>query len=141
MDEDDLDAVDVDGDTSIDGVADLDDDATADDADDDPDSTGDVIAEAASKKKATKPGDDDSMDLDEDHHPDDVEEPLDVVLRERTATPEDSDDDLDEETSGSDGNRRITPRGSDEFLCSSCFLVLPRNQLADEKQQLCRDCV
>jgi Domain of unknown function (DUF4193) len=32
------------------------------------------------------------------------------------------------------------PRRPGEFLCSSCFLVLPRNQLADKERMLCRDC-
>jgi hypothetical protein len=32
------------------------------------------------------------------------------------------------------------PRRPGEFLCASCFLVLPRSQLADAKRMLCRDC-
>lgn len=89
--------------------------------------------------------DDEIVDLDEELHPDDVEEPLDVLLQERTAsgTLEDDDDVEDEEVETDDrgeGTTRILPRRSDEFLCSSCFLVLPRTQLADEAKMVCRDC-
>ncbi len=89
---------------------------------------------------------DDVVDLDDEQHPDDVEEPLDVLLAERTASErleEDEvtplDEDVDSDGRG-EGPTRIAPRRADEFLCSSCFLVLPRNQLADEKKLLCRDC-
>jgi hypothetical protein len=87
--------------------------------------------------------DDDVVDLDEELHPDDVEEALDVVLRERTAAAglEDEDDEEAEPDDRGEGGTKIVPRKPGEFLCSSCFLVLPRNQLADEAQMLCRDCV
>ncbi|HEX9506304.1 MAG TPA: DUF4193 family protein [Acidimicrobiia bacterium] len=90
--------------------------------------------------------DDDVVDLDEELHPDDVEDPLDVLLQERTAsaTLEDDEEELEEEDADADdradGPTRIVPRRPGEFLCSSCFLVLPRNQLADEGRMLCRDC-
>jgi hypothetical protein len=89
---------------------------------------------------------DDVLDLDEELHPDDVEAPLDALLQERTAsaTLEDDEDELEEEEGDADdrgdGPTRIVPRRPGEFLCSSCFLVLPRNQLADEERMLCRDC-
>jgi len=37
---------------------------------------------------------------------------------------------------------RVLPRQSDEFTCSSCFLVHHRSQLASEKNGrfICRDC-
>lgn len=37
---------------------------------------------------------------------------------------------------------KVIPRQSDEFTCSSCFLVQHRSQLAEESgdQLLCRDC-
>jgi Domain of unknown function (DUF4193) len=87
--------------------------------------------------------DDDVVDLDEELHPDDVEEALDVVLRERTAAAglEDEEDEEAEPDDRGEGGTKIVPRKPGEFLCSSCFLVLPRNQLADETQMLCRDCV
>ena len=87
--------------------------------------------------------DDDVVDLDEELHPDDVEEALDVVLRERTAAAglEDEEDEEAEPDDRGEGGTKIVPRRPGEFLCSSCFLVLPRNQLADEAQMHCRDCV
>ena len=103
------------------------------------------VAVVADDEEATDE-DDDVVDLDEELHPDDVEEPLDVLLQERTAsaTLEDDEDEVDDEESDGDdrgdGPTRIVPRRPGEFLCSSCFLLLPRNQLADEKRQLCRDC-
>lgn len=37
---------------------------------------------------------------------------------------------------------KVVPKQSDEFTCSSCFLVHHRSQLASEKngQLICRDC-
>jgi hypothetical protein len=37
---------------------------------------------------------------------------------------------------------QVLPRQSDEFTCSSCFLVHHRSQLAGERkgQPICRDC-
>ena len=37
---------------------------------------------------------------------------------------------------------QVVPKKSDEFTCSSCFLVHHRSQLASEKngQLVCRDC-
>ena len=86
------------------------------------------------------------LDLDEELHPDDVEAPLDALLQERTAsaTLEDEEEEVEEEEAEVDERgevpTKIVPRRPGEFLCSSCFLVLPRNQLADEKRMLCRDC-
>lgn len=89
---------------------------------------------------------DDVLELEEELHPDDVEEPLDVLLQERTASATLDEDEEEEEEEvepdeRGDGATKIVPRRPDEFLCSSCFLVLPRSQLADEKRSLCRDCV
>jgi len=88
----------------------------------------------------------DGLDVDEEAHPDDVEAPLDTLLQERTAkaTLEDDEEEIEEEEVDVDdrgeGPTKIMPRRAGEFLCSSCFLVLPRNQLADEARVLCRDC-
>ncbi len=88
----------------------------------------------------------DVLELDEELHPDDVEAPLDTLLQERTAsaTLEDEEEEVEEEEADTDergeGPTKIVPRRPGEFLCSSCFLVLPRNQLADEERMLCRDC-
>jgi hypothetical protein len=84
---------------------------------------------------------DDVVDLDEELHPDDVEEALDVVLRERTvAAGLEGDDDEEEPDEPGEGGTKIVPRRENEFLCRSCFLVLPRHQLADETRMICRDC-
>jgi hypothetical protein len=85
--------------------------------------------------------DDDVVDLDEELHPDDVEEALDVVLRERTvAAALEGEEDYDEPDEPGEGGTKIVPRRENEFLCRSCFLVLPRHQLADEARMICRDC-
>jgi hypothetical protein len=102
-------------------------------------------AAAAKSGSDAADDDDDVVDLDEEHHPDDIEDPLDVLLKEKTVAErldeDELDDDLDDGEPDDRGSNRITPRRADEFLCSSCFLVLPLSQLADEKRQLCRDCV
>jgi hypothetical protein len=139
---------------------DLDEDALEEDFDDDDDEV-DVLEEeeeiaevivdvdvpleravAAEETGTTEEEEDDVVDLDEELHPDDVEEALDVVLRERTAAAglEDEEDEDDEQDDRGEGGTKIVPRRPGEFLCSSCFLVLPRHQLADDKRMLCRDC-
>jgi len=104
-----------------------------------------VTGGAKATAKAGDEDDDDVVDLEEEHHPDDIEDPLDVLLKEKTVAErldeDELDDDLDDGEPDDRGSNRITPRRADEFLCSSCFLVLPLSQLADEKRQLCRDCV
>jgi hypothetical protein len=86
------------------------------------------------------------VDLDEELHPDDVEEPLDVLLQERTASAaiDDEEEELEDEDAdgdpSADGPARIVPRRPDEFLCQSCFLLLPLRRLADPKRQYCDDC-
>ena len=86
--------------------------------------------------------DDDVVDLDEELHPDDVEEALDVVLRERTAAAglEDDEEDDDEPDEPGEGGTKIVPRRENEFLCKSCFLVLPaapaRRREADDLSRL-----
>jgi Domain of unknown function (DUF4193) len=96
----------------------------------------------APAETADEDEEDDVVDLDEELHPDDVEEALDVVLRERTVAAgleEDEEDDEEPDDRGEPGTK-IVPRRENEFLCKSCFLVLPRHQLADEKRMICRDC-
>ena len=102
----------------------------------------DVVAgDDEAEELAVEEDGDEIVDLDEELHPDDVEEALDVVLRERTAKAglEDEEDEEEPDDRG-EGSTRIVPRRPGEFLCSSCFLVLPRHQLADEKAMRCRDC-
>ena len=62
-----------------------------------------------------------------------VEEPEDEPEDEE---PEDADDDAQR----GEGDTKIKPRGADEFLCTSCFLVLPLSQLAAGEKDRCRDC-
>ena len=105
-----------------------------------------VVAVVPDEDDGETDDEDDVMDLDEELHPDDVEEPLDVLLQERTASQKLDEDEEDvfeddgEPDDPRDGSTKIVPRRPGEFLCSSCFLVLPRHQLADEKKMLCRDC-
>ena len=104
--------------------------------------------ETGAKPDEPEEEEDDVVDLDEELHPDDVEEPLDVLLQERTAsaTLEDDEEELedeedeDEPDEPGEGGTKIVPRRENEFLCRSCFLVLPRHQLADETRMICRDC-
>jgi Domain of unknown function (DUF4193) len=146
LDEDELEDEDLEDD-------DLEEDVALEDEDDDDDkdaNDGDapevVVAEPAKAAAETTDEEEDVVDLDEELHPDDVEEPLDVLLQERTAsaTLEDEEEDEEEEEPDvderGDGPTRIAPRRPGEFLCASCFLVLPRSQLADAKRMLCRDC-
>ena len=109
-----------------------------------------AVAERVGESPRAKRSDDDDdevVDLDEELHPDDVETPLDALLEEKTASAkmEDDEEELEEEepegAEPGDGPSRIAPRRPTEFHCSSCFLLLPRSQLADEEKMLCRDCV
>ena len=152
-DEPDIDDDDLDDDLIVDDVVDDDDDDDVldDDLIDDeivaaiPDDPTKIveIPVATPIVEETDEEDDDVVDLDEELHPDDVEESLDVVLRERTAAAglEDEEDEEAEPDDRGEGGTKIVPRRPGEFLCSSCFLVLPRNQLADDVKMLCRDCV
>ena len=64
-----------------------------------------------------------------------------MVLRERTvAGGLEGEEDEDEPDEPGEGGTKIVPRRENEFLCRSCFLVLPRHQLADETRMICRDC-
>src|SRR5262249_32094711 len=120
----------------------LEDEELEDEADEEAAADEEESADAEAPVETVDEEDDDIVDLDEELHPDDVEEALDVVLRERTAAAglEDEDDEEEEPDGRGEGATKIVPRGENEFLCRSCFLVLPRHQLADEKRMICRDC-
>ena len=149
LDEEDLDpdALDVDADLDTDDVVLLDDE-DADDVDVIPEVPVAVITDdTATETETAEDEEDDVVDLDEELHPDDVEEPLDVLLQERTAsaTLEDDEEELEDEEidvdeRGDGSTTRIVPRRADEFLCQSCFLVLPLRRLADKERQFCDDC-
>jgi Domain of unknown function (DUF4193) len=147
LDEEDLEADELEDEEELDDDLAIDDEAVDEEEDAEDEADEVVVAEpAAAVKTATGEEDEDVLDLDEELHPDDVEEPLDVLLQERTAkaTLEDEDEEAEEEEPDvderGDGPTRIMPRRPGEFLCASCFLVLPRSQLADAKRMLCRDC-
>jgi hypothetical protein len=99
------------------------------------------VIEPGAAPETEEDEEDDVVDLDEELHPDDVEEALDVVLRERTvAAGLEGEEDEDEPDEPGENGTKIVPRRENEFLCRSCFLVLPRHQLADESRMICRDC-
>ena len=73
---------------------------------------------------------------------DDIEASLDVILKEKLVVEDEGEDEeVSEPDDRGDGTERVLPKQSDEFVCSSCFLVKSSNQLADKKKKLCRDCV
>ena len=81
--------------------------------------------------------------LEDELHPDDVEASLDILLKEKTTSDRPEDEDLEDAESEADrveGTNKVKPRGDDEFLCDSCFLVLPLSQLAAGQKERCRDC-
>ncbi len=95
---------------------------------------------------------DDDLDADDDQsvvvledelHPADDEASLDILLKEKTTSDRPEDEDLEDAESEADrveGTNKVKPRGDDEFLCDSCFLVLPLSQLAPGQKERCRDC-
>jgi hypothetical protein len=136
----------VDDDIVVDGDED-DIDLLDDDIDANPEVPVPIVTDATAGETSEDEDDEEGVvDLDEELHPDDVEEPLDVLLQERTAkaTLEDDEEDLEEEEvdgdDRADGPARIVPRRPDEFLCQSCFLLLPLRRLADPERQFCDDC-
>jgi hypothetical protein len=147
LDEDAIGEEELDGELEIDDDLDLIDEET--DEGNDLDLDQEVPVAVVTDDTATETAEDeedDVLDLDEELHPDDVEEPLDVLLQERTAsaTLEDDEEELEDEEidvdERGDGSTRIVPRRPDEFLCQSCFLVLPLRRLADKDRQYCDDC-
>ena len=106
------------------------------DEDDVPAGTAKAVAKAAGGEET---------DEDEEEEPDDedVEASLDTILKERLVVEEVEDDEEapEPEDRTGDGVERVLPKQPGEFVCRSCFLVKHRNQLADKKKMLCRDCV
>lgn len=94
-------------------------------------------------------------DSDDEFGPEDFEESLDLVLLERMALVDPDDDREVAEDGGvliehsllvqmqtdSADLVNVSPCGTDEFVCQSCFLVKHPSQLADAKRMWCRDCV
>lgn len=85
---------------------------------------------------------------------DDAEAGLDEILRERLRDAGGAVDDGDgdgvgdeatllagpDEDDDEDAEEVVRPRGADEFVCRSCFLVKAQAQLADPVNGLCADC-
>ena len=145
LDDDELDEDDLEEDDLDDESDDL--DLLDDEVDVNPEVPVAVVTDATGSETAEDEDDEEGVvDLDEELHPDDVEEPLDVLLQERTAsaTLEDDEEEIEEDEADgddrADGPTRIVPRRPDEFLCQSCFLLLPLRRLADPKRQYCDDC-
>jgi hypothetical protein len=61
---------------------------------------------------------------------------LDVLLRTTGVLPDEPEVEAVEEE-----GELPTARRANEFVCSGCFLIKPRNQLADAERRVCRDCV
>jgi hypothetical protein len=146
LDDDDLAEDDI-AEDDIDDDSDDDIDLLDDDLEVNPEVPVAVVTDATGTETAEDEDDEEGVvDLDEELHPDDVEEPLDVLLQERTAsaTLEDDEEELEEDEGDgddrADGPTRIVPRRPDEFLCQSCFLLLPLRRLADPQRQYCDDC-
>ena len=81
---------------------------------------------------------------DDDEDEDDVEATLDQILKERLVVADEEEEDEDEVPDTDDKSEpavKVLPKQPDEFVCQSCFLVKHPSQMADQKRQLCRDCV
>jgi hypothetical protein len=95
-----------------------------------------VVDLAAVKRAEGEEDDDDVPDAD------DVEASLDVILKERLVVEDEpEDEEVIEVDDRGDATERVLPKQSDEFVCTSCFLVKNANQRADPKKDICRDCV
>lgn len=145
---DELDEADLDGELD---EGDLDDEDVLEDAGGDDDDDDDALVEAeeefegeeeagaAERRPAAEPDED---DIDELLSEDDVEESLDEILKSRLVVEDEPEDDegvdVEDRTEKPD---TVLPKQADEFRCSNCFLIKKTSQLADNRRQLCRDCV
>ena len=69
----------------------------------------------------------------------DDEGPVTAAKKKKTkakAKAADEDDDEDEE----DEELLVRPLSTDEIVCSSCFLIVPRRRIADAASRICSDC-
>ncbi len=90
--------------------------------------------EAAPAPRARKVTDDD--DEEEEQDPDDVEADLEAILRDRMAATEDEEEDDSDEGGADSLDVPPGPRG-DEFVCTSCFLLVNRSQFGSAKDPRC----
>ncbi len=114
IDEDDLDADDIEAEV----IDDDDDDADADEADDADDDDAEALDELEAEELEMLTDDEASEVIAVDEAAE-----LRKLRREERA--------LDVDPEGA---------GSDEFVCTSCFLVKRTSQLADRRKRICRDC-
>ena len=130
-------AEDLEGEMELDGELEEELDEALDDAleSEDDDDVSDIEIPSGDTRQ-TEEDDEDVPDAD------DVEASLDVILKEKLVVEDETEDDeAAEPEERGDGTERVLPKQSDEFVCTSCFLVKSSNQLADKKKKLCRDCV
>ncbi len=80
----------------------------------------------------------------EDEEDEEQEASLDELLREQFAGAGAGEENEEDEEGRADvvtpGEEPPRPRGADEFVCRSCFLVKHRRQLADPVRLICKDC-
>ena len=84
----------------------------------------------------------------DDEEDEEAEADLDVILRERMGggpaeDGEEAEEELEEDeapTLLATATEEYRPRGANEFVCRSCFLVKDRRQLADPVNAICVDC-
>ena len=77
-----------------------------------------------------------------------VETSLDELIAKKADRPAPVDEDEEDEVllaltrdeSRESLTTRVLPVQHNEFVCTSCYLVKHRSQLADQRRQLCRDC-
>lgn len=77
-----------------------------------------------------------------------VETSLDELIAQKADRPAPVDEDEEDEVllaltrdeSRESLTTRVLPVQHNEFVCTSCYLVKHRSQLADQRRQLCRDC-
>lgn len=83
-----------------------------------------------------------------DGEAEDVESIQDLLVKQESAVEEEAAEEEDEPilaTLTTDDrvepiDTRVVPIQATEFVCSNCFLVKHRSQLADKRKMLCRDC-
>jgi hypothetical protein len=127
-------ALDVDDDDIV--VIDEEDDAEVDEVDEI------LILTPSPAAVVEKSGEGDDEEEEEEPDDEDVEASLDVILKERLVVEDEpEDEEATDQEDKTEGNERVLPKQSDEFVCRSCFLVKHPSQLADKKKMLCRDCV
>lgn len=132
FDADPEDVVDADIEGELDLDEPLDDYVVTEDVDVDVEEEEEPAPAPRARKVATDEDDDE-----EEQDPDDIEADLEAILRDRMAAMDDEDEeDLDEGGLGSEMDVPPAPR-SDEFVCTSCFLLVNRSQFGSARDPRC----